>query len=48
MNTTTEYIVDTGIYGIHKVKPDHKKRIAIPTEWRELLSPGSDVHILYT
>jgi DNA-binding transcriptional regulator/RsmH inhibitor MraZ len=48
MNYTTEHIVDTTIYGIHKVKPDNKKRISIPTEWRELLRPGCFVHILNT
>ena len=49
MNHSTEKITETtAIYGIQKVKMDGKKRIAIPTKWRELLKPGSYVHILNT
>lgn len=48
MINTVEHIVDTRIYGIHKVKPDGKKRISIPTEWRELFKPNSLAHILHT
>ena len=48
MNTNTEHIVDTTIYGIQKVNLDNKKRVFMPTEWRDLFSLGSWVYILPT
>ncbi len=48
MEKTTEDITDTTLYGIHTLKVDSKKRIFIPTEWRELLKSGDWVYMLYT